>query len=147
MIMICNGYPTVEIVDEWVDAGLAALMWLPNGTCGASQHGQPRIVTRFVDSVGRPLQVTNYAQIHARALRVLKRLVADGFQLGDCIATLASNTVPTFPCALAVSRTPALTAKSSSPGLVQQPSIAFRAPGLHPFMFLADSKSLTWSIY
>jgi len=55
----------------------------------ASQHGRREIVSRSVEG---PIVRTNYAQIHARALRVAQALDAMGFGLGDRIGTLGWNT-------------------------------------------------------
>ncbi len=55
----------------------------------ASQHGKREIVSRSVEG---PIVRTNYAQIHARALRVAQALDRDGFGLGDRIGTLGWNT-------------------------------------------------------
>ena len=51
----------------------------------ANQHGQREVVSR---SVERPIVRTTYSQIHARAKQVAQALDADGFVLGDRIATL-----------------------------------------------------------
>lgn len=55
----------------------------------ASQHSRREIVSRSVEG---PIVRTNYAQIHARALRVAQALDRDGFGLGDRIGTLGWNT-------------------------------------------------------
>src|ERR671934_189187 len=45
-----------------------------------------------------PITTTTYAAIHARALRVAKRLDREGIGLGDRIATLAWNTSRHLEC-------------------------------------------------
>src|SRR5262245_11005791 len=50
--------------------------------------GRP-IVSRSVEG---PIHTTNYADVHARALKVAQRLERDGVRLGDRVATLAWNT-------------------------------------------------------
>jgi fatty-acyl-CoA synthase len=55
----------------------------------AIQHGAREIVSRSVEG---PIHRTNYAELRARALRVAKRLDADGFGNGERAATLAWNT-------------------------------------------------------
>lgn len=52
----------------------------------ARQHGGRRIVSRTTEG---PIKVTNYTQVHERALRVSKRLINEGIKPGDRIATLA----------------------------------------------------------
>ncbi|MDB5838163.1 MAG: long-chain fatty acid--CoA ligase [Herminiimonas sp.] len=61
----------------------------------ARQHGGRRVVTRSVEG---PIKVTNYAQVHQRALRVSKRLTAEGIQQGDIIGTLAWSTANHLEC-------------------------------------------------
>jgi fatty-acyl-CoA synthase len=53
------------------------------------QHGTREVVSRSVEG---PIHRTNYAGIHARALKVAQRLVGEGVREGDRIATLAWNT-------------------------------------------------------
>ena len=55
----------------------------------ATQHGGREIVTRSVEG---PIVRTTYSDIHARAKQVAQALEADGFGLGDRIATLGWNT-------------------------------------------------------
>jgi len=55
----------------------------------ALNHGERRVVSRTVEG---PLEVTNYAAIRWRALKVAKRLEREGIRLGDRVATLAWNT-------------------------------------------------------
>lgn len=59
------------------------------------QHGDRRVVSRTVEG---PIKVTNYRQVHERALRVSKRLVAEGVGLGDRVATLAWSTSNHLEC-------------------------------------------------
>ena len=59
------------------------------------QHGDRRVVSRSVEG---PIKVTNYRQVHGRALRVSKRLLADGIAPGDRIATLAWSTSNHLEC-------------------------------------------------
>ncbi len=59
------------------------------------QHGDRRVVSRSVEG---PIKVTNYRQVHERALRVSKRLLADGIAPGDRIATLAWSTSNHLEC-------------------------------------------------
>jgi len=61
----------------------------------ARQHGQRRVVTRTVEG---EIKVSNYAEVHRRALRVSKRLVAEGVRMGDRIGTLAWNTASHLEC-------------------------------------------------
>lgn len=61
----------------------------------ARQHPERRVVSRMPDG---SLQVTNYAQVHKRALQVSKRLVKDGIAVGDRVATLASSTASHLEC-------------------------------------------------
>jgi len=55
----------------------------------AKYHGTQEVVTRSVEG---PIHRTNYAEIHARALKVSQRLERDGIKLGDRVATIAWNT-------------------------------------------------------
>ena len=55
----------------------------------AAEHGGREVVSRSVEG---PLVRSNYAEVRARALKVAKRLAADGIGLGDRVATLAWNT-------------------------------------------------------
>lgn len=55
----------------------------------AKYHGTREVVTRSVEG---PIHRTNYAQIHARALKVSQSLERDGIKLGDRVATIAWNT-------------------------------------------------------
>ena len=55
----------------------------------ASQHGDREVVSRALEG---PLHRTTYGAIRRRALRVAKRLEADGIGSGDRVATLAWNT-------------------------------------------------------
>lgn len=55
----------------------------------AKYHGTQEVVTRSVEG---PIHRTNYAQIHARALKVSQSLERDGIKLGDRAATIAWNT-------------------------------------------------------
>ena len=52
-------------------------------------HGTQEVVTRSVEG---PIHRTNYAEIHARALKVSQQLESDGIKLGDRVATIAWNT-------------------------------------------------------
>lgn len=61
----------------------------------ARQHGSRRIVTATVEG---PIEVTNYAELHQLALRISKRLTADGIGLGDRIGTLAWSTARHLAC-------------------------------------------------
>lgn len=61
----------------------------------ARQHGARRIVTRTVEG---PIEVTNYAELHRLALRISKRLAADGIALGDRVGTVAWSTARHFAC-------------------------------------------------
>ena len=54
----------------------------------AKQHGDREVISRSVEG---PIHRTNYRTLRSRALRVAKRLDADGFKLGDRAATLAWN--------------------------------------------------------
>jgi len=55
----------------------------------AKYHGTQEAVTRSVEG---PIHRTNYAEIHARALKVSQSLERDGIKLGDRVATIAWNT-------------------------------------------------------
>ncbi|BCM81547.1 long-chain fatty acid--CoA ligase [Methylobacterium indicum] len=55
----------------------------------ALQHGARPVISRSVEG---PMHRTDYATIRQRALRLSKRLTADGIGLGDRVATLAWNT-------------------------------------------------------
>ncbi|WP_428700451.1 long-chain-fatty-acid--CoA ligase [Stappia sp.] len=55
----------------------------------ARNHPGREIVSRSVEG---PIHRTTYAEVHARALRLAKRLQADGIREGDRVATLAWNT-------------------------------------------------------
>jgi fatty-acyl-CoA synthase len=55
----------------------------------ALNHPERPVVSRSVEG---PMHTTNYAELHARALRVSQRLDRDGIKLGDRVATLAWNT-------------------------------------------------------
>src|SRR6201992_517842 len=55
----------------------------------AKYHGTREVVTRSVEG---PIHRTNYAEIHARALKVSQRLERDGIKLGARVATIAWNT-------------------------------------------------------
>ena len=55
----------------------------------AKFHGQRKVITRSVEG---PIVETDYAQVHARALKVAQRLAKDGIKIGDRVGTLAWNT-------------------------------------------------------
>ena len=55
----------------------------------AIQHARREVVSRSVEG---PIHRTPYAELRRRALRVAKRLAADGIRQGDRVATLAWNT-------------------------------------------------------
>ena len=55
----------------------------------AEVHGTQEVVTRSVEG---PIHRTNYAEIHARALKVSQMLDREGIKPGDRVATLAWNT-------------------------------------------------------
>lgn len=55
----------------------------------ARNHPGREIVSRSVEG---PIHRTTYAEMHARALQLAKRLQADGIREGDRVATLAWNT-------------------------------------------------------
>ncbi|SEP33266.1 fatty-acyl-CoA synthase [Methylobacterium sp. ap11] len=55
----------------------------------ALQHGARPVISRSVEG---PMHRTTYAEVRQRALRLSKRLAADGIGLGDRVATLAWNT-------------------------------------------------------
>ena len=59
------------------------------------EHGQRRVVTRSVEG---PIEVTNYRDIHSRALRVSQALVKHGIRAGDRVATLAWSTARHLEC-------------------------------------------------
>jgi fatty-acyl-CoA synthase len=61
----------------------------------AKFHGQRKVITRSVEG---PIVETNYAEIHARSLKVAQRLEKDGVKLGDRVATLAWNTWRHLEC-------------------------------------------------
>jgi fatty-acyl-CoA synthase len=61
----------------------------------AANHAERRVVTRSVEG---PITTTTYAAIHARSLRLAKRLDREGIGLGDRIATLAWNTSRHLEC-------------------------------------------------
>lgn len=61
----------------------------------ARQHGSRRIVTRTVEG---PIEVTNYSDLHRLALRISKRLTADGIGFGDRVGTLAWSTARHLAC-------------------------------------------------
>jgi acyl-CoA synthetase (AMP-forming)/AMP-acid ligase II len=54
-----------------------------------AQHPNRAVMSRSVEG---PMHHTTYAQIHARARRLAKRLDRDGIRVGDRVATLAWNT-------------------------------------------------------
>jgi acyl-CoA synthetase (AMP-forming)/AMP-acid ligase II len=58
-----------------------------------SRHAGSRYAT-----VEGPIHRTNYAEIHARALKVSQRLERDGIKLGDRVATIAWNTWRHLEC-------------------------------------------------
>ncbi|MGL4637834.1 MAG: long-chain-fatty-acid--CoA ligase [Beijerinckiaceae bacterium] len=55
----------------------------------AIYHPDRAIVSRSVEG---PVHTTNYAEVRRRSLQMAQRLVADGLQPGDRVATLAWNT-------------------------------------------------------
>jgi acyl-CoA synthetase (AMP-forming)/AMP-acid ligase II len=55
----------------------------------ARQHGARKVVSRSVEG---PMHEIGYADVRRRALRLARRLDADGIRLGDRVATLAWNT-------------------------------------------------------
>ncbi len=61
----------------------------------AREHGTRRVVSRTQEG---PIRVTNYAEIHQRALRVSRRLLADGIRNGDRIGTVAWSTSNHMEC-------------------------------------------------
>jgi fatty-acyl-CoA synthase len=61
----------------------------------ATNHAERPLVTRSVEG---PITTTTYAAIHARALRLAKRLDREGVQVGDRIATLAWNSARHLEC-------------------------------------------------
>lgn len=62
---------------------------------GAREHGQRRIVSRQGDG---SLRVTNYAEIHQRAMQVSRSLLAAGIQPGDRVGTVAYSTSSHMEC-------------------------------------------------
>src|SRR6201996_6893405 len=61
----------------------------------AKYHGTQEIVTRSVEG---PIVRTNYAEIHARALKVSQMLQRDGIKPADRVATIAWNTARHLEC-------------------------------------------------
>jgi len=61
----------------------------------AREHGLRRIVSRLADG---SLRVTNYAEIHQRAMQVSRKLLAEGVQPGDRIGTVAYSTASHMEC-------------------------------------------------
>jgi fatty-acyl-CoA synthase len=61
----------------------------------ATNHAERRVITRSVEG---PITTTTYAAIHARSMRLAKRLDRDGIRLGDRVATLAWNTARHLEC-------------------------------------------------
>ncbi|MEE9315165.1 MAG: long-chain-fatty-acid--CoA ligase [Rhizobiaceae bacterium] len=61
----------------------------------ATQHGQREVISRSVEG---PITRTNYLEIHGRSKRVAQALEAEGFKLGDRIATLGWNTARHMEC-------------------------------------------------
>ena len=55
----------------------------------AINDGERPVISRSVEG---PIHTTNYATIRSNALKLAKRLTADGIRLGDRVATLAWNT-------------------------------------------------------
>ncbi len=55
----------------------------------ARQHGARKVISRSVEG---PMHEIGYAGVRRRALRLARRLDADGIRLGDRVATLAWNT-------------------------------------------------------
>ena len=55
----------------------------------ARQHGARKVISRSVEG---PMHEIGYADVRRRALRLARRLDADGIRLGDRVATLAWNT-------------------------------------------------------
>src|SRR5690349_24857988 len=54
----------------------------------AKYHGTQEVVTRSIEG---PIHRTNYAEIHARALKVSLLLDLEGIKLGDRVACIACN--------------------------------------------------------
>ena len=61
----------------------------------AAQHGKREVITRSVEG---PITRITYEQIHKRSKRVAQALEAEGFKLGDRIATLGWNTARHMEC-------------------------------------------------
>jgi fatty-acyl-CoA synthase len=61
----------------------------------AREHGTRRVVSRTVEG---PLKLTNYAEIHQRAMAVSRRLRAEGIVAGDRIGTVAWSTSNHMEC-------------------------------------------------
>lgn len=61
----------------------------------AREHGQRRVVTRTMDG---GFQESNYAEVHKNALRISKRLLEDGIEMGDRIGTVAWSTARHMEC-------------------------------------------------
>ena len=61
----------------------------------ATNHAERPVVTRSVEG---PITTTTYAEIHARSLRLAKRLDREGVRVGDRVATLAWNTARHLEC-------------------------------------------------
>jgi len=55
----------------------------------ASQHARRKVISRSVEG---PIHEIGYAEVRTRALRLARRLAADGIRAGDRVATLAWNT-------------------------------------------------------
>ncbi|ARP92977.1 long-chain fatty acid--CoA ligase [Bordetella genomosp. 13] len=61
----------------------------------AREHGQRRVATRLADG---SVQASDYRQVHETALRISKRLLADGIRAGDRIGTVAWSTARHMEC-------------------------------------------------
>ena len=61
----------------------------------ATYHGGREVVSRSVEG---PIHRTNYAEMRRRALRLAKRLVTEGVQPGERVATMAWNTWRHLEC-------------------------------------------------
>jgi fatty-acyl-CoA synthase len=61
----------------------------------ATNHAERPVVTRSVEGL---ITTTTYAEIHARSLRLAKRLDREGVRVGDRVATLAWNTARHLEC-------------------------------------------------
>ncbi len=61
----------------------------------AREHGTRRVVSRTVEG---PLKITNYAEIHQRAMAVSRRLRAEGIAPGDRVGTVAWSTSSHMEC-------------------------------------------------